>query len=81
MERQSFATKDEIWRIQDSLADLSATQAQQLERIMRLEKKVDDGARPKNVWGAASPFPSVLGPAAHGTFCEATFPSGLLITE
>ena len=66
MERQSFATKEEIWRLQDSLADLSASQAQHLDRIMRLEKKSDDGSKPKNVWGPASPFPSGLGSALPG---------------
>jgi hypothetical protein len=67
MERQSLATKDELWRIQDQLSDLSATQTQHLDRIMRLEKKLDDGTKPKNVWGSASPFPGVLGSTHQGT--------------
>ena len=67
MERQSFATKEEVWRLQDSLADLTAAQAQHLDRIMRLEKKADDGTKPKNVWGPASPFPGILGSTHQGT--------------
>ena len=67
MERQSFATKEELWRLQDSLEELSATQAQHTDRIMRLEKKGDDGVKSKTVWGPASPFPSVLGSTHQGT--------------
>lgn len=67
MERQSLATKDEIWRIQDSLADLTTNQASHLERIMRLEKKAEDGARPKGLWGPSSPFPAALGSSNQGT--------------
>ena len=73
MERQSFATKEEFWRLQDSLDELSATQGQHTDRIMRLEKKGDDGVKPKNVWGAASPFPSVLGSTHQGTSRCSTF--------
>ncbi len=73
MERQSLATKEEFWRLQDSIAELSATQAQHSDRIMRLEKKADEGVKPKNVWGPSSPFPSVLGSTHQGTPRKTTF--------
>jgi ubiquitin carboxyl-terminal hydrolase 4/11 len=66
MERSSGATKDEIWRFQEALTELSNTQSQHTERIMRLEKRLDDGARPKNAWPPASPFPSILGGSHSG---------------
>jgi hypothetical protein len=76
MERQSFATKDELWRIQESLTELSATQVQHTEKIMRIEKKLDDGTKPRNVWGPASPFPGILGSTHQGmSTCTA---SGLI---
>lgn len=66
MERLSGATKDEVWRFQEALTELSNTQSQHTERIMRLEKRLDDGARPKGVWAPASPFPSILGGSHPG---------------
>ncbi|OAP56340.1 hypothetical protein AYL99_09519 [Fonsecaea erecta] len=72
MDTREFATRDELWRIQETLNDLSATQALHSDRIMRLEQKVPDGSRPRSLWGASSPFPlgsshheSTLNPAAE----------------
>lgn len=56
-----YATKDDIWRLQETLGEISATQAHQTERIMRLERRRDDDTRVKSVWGPSSPFTSVLG--------------------
>ncbi|KIW78022.1 hypothetical protein Z517_07855 [Fonsecaea pedrosoi CBS 271.37] len=71
MDTREFATRDELWRIQETLNDLSATQAAHSDRIMRLEQKIPDGSRPRSLWGASSPFPlgshheSTLNPAAE----------------
>ncbi|OQV11067.1 hypothetical protein CLAIMM_14967 [Cladophialophora immunda] len=72
MDTREFATRDELWRIQETLNDLSATQALHSDRIMRLEQKIPDGSRPRSLWGASSPFPlgsshheSTLNPAAE----------------
>ena len=35
-------------------------QAEHADRIARLERRHEDDARMKSVWGAGSPFPSVL---------------------
>ena len=56
-----FASRDELWRLQESLNEISTAQAQHAERIMRLEKRRDDDARVKSVWGPTSPFPVGLG--------------------
>lgn len=62
-----FASRDEIWRLQESLNELSTAQAHHNERIMRLEKRRDDDTRVKSVWGPGSPFPGALGgPAMQG---------------
>ncbi|EXJ70423.1 uncharacterized protein A1O5_06491 [Cladophialophora psammophila CBS 110553] len=63
MDTREFATRDELWRIQETLNDLSATQALHSDRIMRLEQKTPDGGRPRSLWGASSPFP--LGSSHH----------------
>lgn len=60
MDGSGFATREEFWRLQSTLDGLSATQSQHAERIMRLEKKSEDGGRTKSLWGPSSPFPSGL---------------------
>lgn len=65
MESQlSYATKEDMWRLQETLGEISATQVQQSDRIIRLERRRDDDGRVKSVWGPSSPFTSVLG-ASH----------------
>jgi ubiquitin carboxyl-terminal hydrolase 4/11 len=66
MERSQVGSRDEFWRLQEVVSELTNTQAQHSDRIMRLEKRLDDGTRPRNVWTPASPFPSVLGGSHHG---------------
>ena len=62
MESQlAFASRDDIWRLQESLNEISTIQGQHTERIMRLEKRRDDDTRLKSVWGPTSPFPGRLG--------------------
>ncbi len=64
MESRDFATRDDLWRLQETLNDLSATQALHSDRIMRLEQKTPDGSRTRGLWGASSPFPGSL--SHHG---------------
>jgi hypothetical protein len=64
MESQlSFASRDDIWRLQESLNEIATIQGQHTERIMRLEKRRDDDARVKSVWGSTSPYPVGIGGA------------------
>ena len=46
-----FASRDDIWRVFDELKELHATQFEQAERIARLERRRDEDARMKSVWG------------------------------
>ncbi|KEF59962.1 uncharacterized protein A1O9_04810 [Exophiala aquamarina CBS 119918] len=62
---QGLATRDELWRIQVTLNELSATQVNHSDRIMRLEQKIPDGSRTRSLWGAASPFHGVLSSSQH----------------
>ncbi|KAE8352245.1 hypothetical protein BDV28DRAFT_149222 [Aspergillus coremiiformis] len=57
----SFASRDDIWRVFEELKELHATQFEQAERIARLERRRDEDARLRSVWGPLSPFPSSVG--------------------
>ena len=59
MESQfAFASRDDLWRLQNDMKTVYATQAEHSHRIVRLERRQDDDARVKSVWGNTSPFPS-----------------------
>ena len=55
-----LASRDDIWRLQNEMKNVYATQAEHADRLMRLERRQDDDARIKSVWGNQSPFPSLL---------------------
>ncbi|KAL5333921.1 hypothetical protein BJX70DRAFT_403100 [Aspergillus crustosus] len=57
----SFASRDDIWRVFEELKELHVAQLEQAERIGRLERRRDEDARLKSVWGPLSPFPSSVG--------------------
>ncbi|EGP89290.1 uncharacterized protein MYCGRDRAFT_70165 [Zymoseptoria tritici IPO323] len=48
------------WRQQSDIVRVQQVQAEHAERIARLERRQDEDARLKSVWGQSSPFPSVL---------------------
>ncbi|KAF9637304.1 hypothetical protein BFW01_g8200 [Lasiodiplodia theobromae] len=52
---------DDLWRIHSEMLRVQQTQAEHADRLARLERRQDEDARVKSVWGGASPFPSVLG--------------------
>ena len=56
----AFQPQGDGWRLQNELTRLQAVQQDHAERLMQLERKNDDDVRMKSVWGATSPFPSVL---------------------
>ena len=56
----ALASRDDIWRLQTDMKAVCATQAEHAERLMRLERRQEDDARMKSVWGNSSPFPGVL---------------------
>ncbi|KAK2783967.1 hypothetical protein FQN53_008888 [Emmonsiellopsis sp. PD_33] len=60
-----FASREDIWRVQEEVKELYATQAEHHDRISRLERRRDDDARMKNVWAPLSPFPGGISTAHH----------------
>lgn len=56
----AFTPRDDLWRFQSEMLRVQQTQADHGERLSRLERRQDEDARVKSVWGASSPFPSVL---------------------
>lgn len=56
-----FASRDDIWRVFEELKELHAAQFEQAERIARLERRRDEDARLRSVWGPPSPFPTSIG--------------------
>ncbi|KAL0263422.1 hypothetical protein SLS55_002402 [Diplodia seriata] len=57
----SFTPRDDLWRIHSEMLRVQQTQTDHADRLARLERRQDEDARVKSVWGASSPFPSVLG--------------------
>ncbi|KAK3058721.1 hypothetical protein LTR09_000286 [Extremus antarcticus] len=55
-----YSSNNETWRLQTEVTRIRDVQAEHSEKIARLERKYEDDARMKSVWGSNSPFPSVL---------------------
>ena len=55
-----LASKDDLWRLQNEMKNVYATQAEHADRLMRLEQRADGDTRLKSVWGSQSPFASAL---------------------
>lgn len=55
-----LASKNDLWRLQNEMKNVYATQAEHADRLMRLEQRSDSDPRLKSVWGGQSPYPSVL---------------------
>lgn len=63
-----LASKEDLWRLQNEMKNVYATQAEHSDRISRLERRQDDDIRMKSVWGNQSPFPGILsGTPQQGT--------------
>ena len=56
----AFSPQNDIWRFQADMLRLQQTQADHAERLLRLERRQEEDARVKSVWGSSSPFPGVL---------------------
>ena len=63
----SFIPSNDIWRMTNTMKNIQEVQQDHAERLGRLERRHDDDARLKSVWGSASPFPGILsGTPQHG---------------
>ncbi|KAL8927518.1 MAG: hypothetical protein Q9208_002323 [Pyrenodesmia sp. 3 TL-2023] len=61
MDSQSrLASREDVWRLQNEMKNVYATQAEHADRLARLERHQIDDSRVKSVWGNQSPFPSIL---------------------
>ncbi|KAJ6164147.1 hypothetical protein N7470_002819 [Penicillium chermesinum] len=60
-----FASRDELWNIIEQLKEVRIAQVQQSERIVRLERRKDEDARLKNVWGPPVAFPDLGNPVFY----------------
>ena len=56
----NFTPRDDFWRFQSDMLRVQQTQADHADRLTRLERRQEDDARMKSVWGTSSPFPGVL---------------------
>lgn len=73
MDPQSFAfiPQSDIWRLSTSMRTLQEAQQDHADRLIRLERRQEDDARMKSVWGTTSPFPGVLSGTPQGMhFCD-----------
>ena len=62
-----LASKDDLWRLQNEMKNVYATQAEHADRLMRLEQRQDSDNRVKSPWGGQSPFPGTInGTPQHG---------------
>ncbi|KAK4561652.1 hypothetical protein LTR86_004331 [Recurvomyces mirabilis] len=55
-----YSTNTDTWKLQTDVVRVQQVQAEHADRIARLERRQDEDARVKSVWGSSSPFPSVL---------------------
>lgn len=60
-----FASREDIWRVHEEVKDLLTTQAELGVRLSKLERRKEDDARMKSLWGPFSPFPVSAGNLAH----------------
>ena len=60
-------SNNDTWRLQTDVARIQQVQTEHSDRIARLERRQEEDARVKSVWGNQSPFPSVLSGGAGGT--------------
>lgn len=65
----AFTPQTDVWRIHSEMIRVQQTQADHGERLSRLERRQEEDARVRSVWGSSSPFPGVLsGTPQQGRF-------------
>ena len=63
-----YSSNNDNWRLQSEVVKIQQIQNEHTERLAKLERRADEDARMKSVWGNSSPFPSVLsGTPQQGT--------------
>lgn len=63
----AFQPQSEVWQLSTMMRNVQDTQQEHADRLFRLERRHDEEAKVKSVWGPSSPFPGVLsGTPSHG---------------
>ena len=65
----TFASRDDLWRLENDMKAFYATQSEHTDRLLRLERRQDDDTRLKSVWGNSSPFPGTLNGTPQQGLC------------
>ena len=77
-----FTPQNDIWRFQAEMLRVQQTQADHAERLLRLEKRQEEDARIKSLWGSSSPFPGMpSGTPQHGKRIPPQTPVGMSYTN
>ncbi len=53
----ALASKDDVWRLQNEMKNVYATQAEHADRLARLEQRQEAEGRVKSPWGTTSHSP------------------------
>ncbi|KAK4987880.1 hypothetical protein LTR50_004333 [Elasticomyces elasticus] len=56
----AFAPQADPWRLHNDIVRVQQVQADHADRLCKLERRQEDDAKMKSVWGTSSPFPGVL---------------------
>ena len=56
----AFTPQSEIWRLNNAMKTFQDIQQDHADRLSRVERRQDEEAKVKSVWGPSSPFPGVL---------------------
>lgn len=73
----ALASKDDVWRLQNEMKNVYATQAEHADRLARLEHQRQEGeTRMKSPWGTTShsPFQGPLNGTPQQGNVEKSFP-------
>ena len=63
----AFQPQSEVWQLSTMMRNVQDVQQDHGDRLSRLERRHDEEAKVKSVWGPTSPFPGVLsGTPSHG---------------
>ncbi len=62
-----FATREDLWRLQNDMKSVYSIQAEHSDRILRLEKRQDEDNRIKSVWGGPAFANTISGATQQGT--------------
>lgn len=65
----ALASKDDVWRLQNEMKNVYATQAEHADRLARVEQRQEAEGRMKSPWGTTSHSPyrgPINGPLQQG---------------